>query len=92
MEERRPHAGDGATRGRIEQHVPSPKLANSQPQVRPFRVVVTRDIWRRYVVSTYPATITHQPRSFPDYGAAMAYAEEMARLERWPLIDRAGEE
>jgi hypothetical protein len=42
------------------------------------------------VVSVEPATITHQPRGFPDHGAAMAFAEELARLEEWPICDRAG--
>lgn len=90
MLERRPHAGDGATRGRIEQHVPSQNSAFSQPQARQFRVIIARDLWRRCVVSVEPATITRQPRSFPDHRAAMAYAEELARLEQWPIIDRAG--
>jgi hypothetical protein len=27
-------------------------------------------------------------RSFPDYPAAIAFAEQLAALEGWPLIDR----
>ena len=90
MLKRRPHEGDGATRGRIEQHVPTENPPFSQSQARQFRVIIARDLWRRCVVSVEPATITRQPRSFPDYGAAMAYAEGLARLEGWPICDRAG--
>ena len=61
-----------------------------QPTRRPFAVITARDLWRRCVVCVEPATITHQPRSFPDHGAAMAFAEELSRLEGWRLIDRTG--
>jgi hypothetical protein len=64
--------------------------AFSQPQARPFKVVIARDLWRRCTVSTDPVTITRQPRSFPDYDAALTYAEALAKLEGWPLIDRVG--
>jgi hypothetical protein len=52
--------------------------------------MIARDLWRRCVVSTEPATITRQPRSFPGYAGAMAYAEALAKAEGWPVIDRAG--
>lgn len=84
-------AGEGAAQGRIEQQRFIPEHSSAQPQVRQFRVIVARDLWRRCVVCVEPATITHQPRSFPDHGAAMAYAEELARLEGWPICDRTGE-
>lgn len=73
-----------------EQVNPSEITPETQPQARPYRVVIARDLWRRCIVSTDPATITRQPRSFPDYAAARAYAGTLARLEVWPLIDRAG--
>lgn len=53
-----------------------------------FRIVVSRDVWRRFLVSVEPATITHQPRSFPDHGAAQAFAEGLAGVEGWPICDR----
>ena len=68
----------------------TPNPVHPQPQARQFRVIIARDLWQRCVVSVEPATITRQPRSFPNHGAAMAYAEGLAQLEGWPLIDRAG--
>lgn len=62
-----------------------------QPAQRPFAVIIARDLWRRCVVFVEPPTCSRQPRSFPDHVAAMAFAEELARLEGWALIDRTGE-
>lgn len=69
---------------------PNQITPETQPQARPFRVTIARDIWRRCVVSVEPATITRQPRSFPDYAAARAYAGALAQHEGWPIVDRAG--
>jgi hypothetical protein len=90
MEQRRPHAGDGATRGRIEQHVPGRNHSFSQPTRRRFAVIVSQGLSRGYAVSVEPATVTHKPLGFPNYRAAMAFAEELARLEGWALLDRTG--
>lgn len=89
MLKRRPER-DGAVQLGGELHCPTENPHFSQPQARQFRVIIARDLWRRCVVSVEPATITRQPRSFPDHGAAMAYAEELARLEGWPICDRVG--
>lgn len=56
-----------------------------------FRVIIARDLWRRCVGSVEPSTITRQPRTFPDHATALAYAEELARLEGWAFHDRVGE-
>lgn len=64
--------------------------AFTQPTRRRFAVIVSPGLCCGYAVSVEPATITHQPRAFPDYLAARTFAEELARLESWPLIDRNG--
>jgi hypothetical protein len=92
LERKRHPAKGGAVQLGGEQSNHSGKGENGQPQARQFRVIIARDLWRRCVVSVDPATITRQPRSFPDYAAALAYAEALAKLEGWPVIDRAGGE
>ncbi|MEA1617416.1 hypothetical protein SOQ14_00625 [Erythrobacter sp. T5W1-R] len=52
------------------------------------RIVVSRDVWRRFLVSVEPATITHQPRSFRDHGAPRVFAEGLKGVEGWPICDR----
>ena len=89
MLKRRPDR-DGAVQLGGELHCPTENPSSSQSQARQFRVIIARDLWKRCVVSVEPATITRQPRSFPDHGAAMAYAEALAQLEGWPICDRAG--
>jgi hypothetical protein len=88
MQKRRPRR-DGAAQGRIEHQRLTPKQPESQTR-RPFAVIIARDLWRRCVVCVEPPTCSHQPRSFPGHAEAMAFAEELARLEGWALIDRTG--
>ncbi len=93
MDTKNPRAGQDAgasksTAADTEASTQNPAI--SQPQARHFAVIVAPGLWRGCIVSVEPATITHQPRSFRDYPAAMAYAEDLARLEQWPIIDRAG--
>lgn len=68
----------------------TPNHPDKQPARRQFRVVLTRGLWRGCIVQVEPATCNHQMRSFPDYPAAIAFAEELAKLEGWPLVDRVG--
>ncbi|GEM_PF-1872378 len=93
MDTKNPRTGQSARASKstaADNRNPTQNTPETQPQARPYRVVIGRDLWQRCVVSVEPATITRQPRSFPNHGAAMAYAEGLAQLEGWPLIDRAG--
>lgn len=84
--------GDGTARdglGTIE--IITKNGDNSQPARRPFAVVMAPGLWRGCVVTVEPATVTHFPRTFTDHGQALAFAEALARLEGWPLINCTGE-
>jgi hypothetical protein len=93
METKNPPAGSQGGRASVslaDTETLSQNPAFSQPTRREFCVIIARDLWRRCVVSVEPATITRQPRSFPDHGAAMAFAEGLSQLEGWPICDRVG--
>ena len=66
--------------------------ATSAEQKSRFRIVISRDVWRRFLVSVEPATVSHQPRSFTDHAAAQAFAKELAGVESWPIYDRVQEQ
>ncbi len=93
-ESRLPGKGSGSGNHRADDE---PTLSRNQPQTQlhqrhrvPFRVVIARGLWRGFDVAVTPPTITHPLRSFHDHATAMAFAEALARLEGWPIIDRTG--
>lgn len=95
MDAKNPRTGQSARASKstaADNRNPTQNTPETQPQARPYRVVIAPDLWRRIVVSVEPATITRQPRSFPSYGEALAYAEGLAGLEGWPILDRTGAE
>lgn len=91
-ERKRHPARGGAVQLGGERHHTTENNADRQADARQFRVIIGRDIWRRCTVAVDPATCTHPLRSFPDHTAALAYAEGLAGLEGWPILDRAGAE
>lgn len=93
METKNPRTGQGAGASvsiAADTETLTRNPAFSQPTRRPFAVIIARDLWRRCIVCVEPPTCSRQPVSFPGHAEAMAYAEELARLEGWPLIDRTG--
>lgn len=95
MDTKNPRAGQDAGASKstaADTEASNQNPAISQPQARRFAVIVAPGLWRGCIVSVEPATVTHQPRSFRDYPAAIVFAEGLAHLEGWPIIDRAGGE
>jgi hypothetical protein len=79
--------------GGVSVHCGEPDPLTTLPENRnrePFRIVLAPGLWgRRVDVTVQPATVSHSLRSFPNHDAAMAYAEELARVTGWPLHDTA---
>jgi len=88
---RRPGKGGAVQLGGERLHT-TENTADTQADTRQFRVIIGRDLWQRCTVAVDPATCTHPLRSFPNHTAAMVYAEALARLEGWPILDRTGAE
>lgn len=68
----------------------TPSPANAQ-QREPFRVVISRGIWRGCDVLIEPPTIEHRLRHFRDHDEAVTFAEELGRVTGWPITDRAND-
>jgi hypothetical protein len=69
----------------------SPSGIGPQTQREPFVVVIAPAIWKGCDVLVEPPTITHRPRHFGDHAAALTFAEELARVEGWPVRDRTAD-
>ncbi len=53
-----------------------------------FKIILAAGLWRGVDVLVEPPTSTRLPRHFREHGAAMAFAEELAKVEGWPIVDR----
>jgi hypothetical protein len=53
-------------------------------------IIVSNGLWRGFDVLIEPPTASHSLRHFTDHTAALAYAEQLAVLQGWPLFDRTG--
>ena len=56
----------------------------------PFRVVISRGLWRGCDVQVWPPSATHPLRHCKDHAQALECAAEIARIEAWPIEDRVG--
>lgn len=55
----------------------------------PFRIIIRPDLWGgRTLVTIEPRQIDKPTQSFRDEAAAVAYAEQLSRIEGWPIVDR----
>ena len=58
---------------------------------QPFAIIVEPSLWRGWNVAVEPPTATHPLRHFHCHPDAIAFAEELARVEGWPVRDRSKE-
>jgi hypothetical protein len=54
------------------------------------KIVIGAGLWRGFDVSVEPPTSTHQLRTFRSHTEAAAHAEELSRVEAWPIVDKTG--
>jgi len=50
-----------------------------------YRVIVSPGLWRGYQVTIEPPTSTHPFRSFKTLELAIEHAEEVRKVEGWPV-------
>ena len=59
----------------------------------PFKIVIEPDAFgRRASVVIYPRAVDRPSRAFPSIDLAQTFAEQMAAIEGWPIIDQTSGE
>lgn len=86
--ERRPGEGGAVHCGER----PDPTRIRPDMQRERFAVVVTRGLWKGCDVLTEPPSAAHPMRHFRSHGEALIFAEQLASLNGWPMIDRVGDD
>jgi hypothetical protein len=93
--ERRNPVETGATQAISTDNVDKPqRIAGTLGLFRtrePFRIVIAPGLWRGVDVQVEPPVQAYQLRHFKTHREALAYAEELARVEGWPLRDHVTE-
>lgn len=54
----------------------------------PFRIILTDGLWARTWVSIEPRRVDLPSRSFTNPDEAAAFADELSRINDWPIVDR----
>jgi hypothetical protein len=91
-----PRAGHGARAGKsiaADTSSPTrfrPKLQANPASRIPYAVVIVRGLWRGFDVGIEPPTSSHSWRHCRSHADALAVAEDIQRVEGWPVQDRTG--
>jgi hypothetical protein len=91
-----PRVGKDARAGRsIAADSPSPTRFRHKHQANPasripYAVVIIRGLWRGFDVGIEPPTSSHSWHHCRSHAEALAVAEDIQRMEGWPVQDRTG--
>lgn len=65
--------------------------APSAAQRRSFTIVLATGLWRGVDVLVEPPTSSRPLTHFASHSEALVFAQDLARIEGWPIVDRTGE-